>query len=277
MINYIIISLKHLFSLFFKVITPTWYQKRSYSFFKQTFEQKTVDQEFEVLPYLVNKHSIVLDIGANMGEYCYFFQQIIQAKKIIAFEPIPHLFKRLKLLFPSIEVYPYAVSNQSVKSNLYIPFIASKKYETRAKLDVLPENGETRVDKIQVETISLDALFEENIDRIDFIKIDIEGHELKAIRGAEKLISRDHPILMIEIEFRHHPSDFYLVIEEICTLGYTCTFYDKSLKSMVDIAQFSLEKHQNLSLKENYYVHNFLFFPLDFSIELLNNSLKSTL
>ena len=144
-------------------------------------------------------------------------------------------------------------------------------------MDILPENGETRVDKIQVETISLDALFEENIDRIDFIKIDIEGHELRAIRGSEKLITRDHPILMIEIEFRHHPHDFYSVIEEICTLGYTCTFYDKSLKSMVDIAQFSREKHQNLSLKENYYVHNFLFFPIDYSVDLLNNTLKSSL
>jgi FkbM family methyltransferase len=265
---------------FIKILTrlfPDAYIQRTFHKFQKTFDNNLVDQEFEVLPYLVNKQSIVLDIGANMGEYCYFFQQIIQAKKIIAFEPIPHLFKRLNFLFPSIEVYPYAVSDQSAKSNLYIPFIASKKYETRAKLDILPENGETRVDKIQVETISLDALFEENIDRIDFIKIDIEGHELKAIRGSENLISRDHPILMIEIEFRHHPNDFYSVIEEICTLGFTCTFYDKSLKSMVDIAQFSLEKHQNLSLKENYYVHNFLFFPLDFSIELLNNSLKSTL
>jgi FkbM family methyltransferase len=264
---------------FIKILTrlfPDAYIQRTFHKFHKTFANNPVDQEFDVLPYLVNKQSIVLDIGANMGEYSYFFQEIIRAKKIIAFEPIPHLYKRLKFLFPSIEVYPCAVSDQSAKSNLYIPFIASKKYETRAKLDILPENGETHVAKIQVETISLDTLFEESIDKIDFIKIDIEGHELRAIRGAEKLISRDHPILMIEIEFRHHPFDFYLVIEEICTLGYTCTFYDKSLKSMVDIAQFSLEKHQNLSIKENYYVHNFLFFPLDFSIELLNNSLKST-
>ena len=97
---------------------------------------------------------VLLVVKLPFGLNVYFFQQIIRAKKIIAFEPIPHLFKRLNFLFPSIEVYPYAVSDQSAKSKLYIPFIASKKYETRAKLDILPENGETRVDKIQVETIT---------------------------------------------------------------------------------------------------------------------------
>jgi FkbM family methyltransferase len=258
-------------------IFPRLARKQIYTRYNLFFTNNLKDQEFEVLPHIINNQSVVLDIGANLGEYSYFFQEIIRAKKIIAFEPIPDLFKRLKLLFPSIEAYKYAVSNQSTKSNLYIPFIASKKYETRAKLDILPENGETHVDKIQVETISLDVLFAEISFKIDFIKIDIEGHELQAIRGAKKLIKRDLPVLMIEIEFRHHPNDFYSVIEEICALGYICTFYDKSLKSMLEISQFSLEKQQNLSLKENYYIHNFLFFPIEFNLEKLNNSLKYSL
>ncbi len=256
---------------------PNIFTKHTFLKFQTNFDENKVDQEFEVIPFLIDKQSVVLDIGANLGEYTYFFQEVIQAKEIIAFEPIPHLYKRLRLLFPNITIHPYAVSNQSSTSDLYIPYIGSDKYETRAKLDLLPEKNETRVDKIQVETVTLDTLFKESTDKIHFIKIDVEGHELQAIRGAGKIIKRDLPVLMIEIEFRHHPLDFYFVIEEIFALGYICTFYDKSSKSLLDIAQFSLEKHQNLSLKENYYVHNFLFFPLGFSVDLLNNSLKSTL
>lgn len=277
MLHNIFNTLKHFFSKIVQVFIPTLYKKRIYSIFKYTFDTKTVDQEFEVLPYLINNQSTVLDVGANLGEYTYFFQEVIQAKEIIVFEPIPPLSKRLRLLFPKLRIYQYAVSNQSSTSDLYIPYIGSEKFETRAKLDLLPEKNETRVDKIQVETITLDSLFNAKSNTINFIKIDIEGHELQAIRGAKKLIKRDHPVLMVEIEYRHHPLDFYSVIEEICALGYRCTFYDKSLKSLLDVSHFSIEKHQNLSIKENYYIHNFLFFPLEYSVELINNSLKSTL
>lgn len=256
---------------------PTIFIHRTFHKFQTTFDQNKVDQEFEIIPFLIDKQSVVLDIGANLGEYTYFFQEVIQAKEIFAFEPIPSLYKRLRLLFPKLKIYPYAISNQSSTSYFYIPYIDTEKFQTRAKLDLLPEKNETRVDKIQVETITLDTLFKASTDKIHFIKIDIEGHELQAIRGAEKIIKQDLPVLMIEIEFRHHPLDFYSVIEEICALGYRCTFYDKSLKSLLDIQLFSLEKHQNLTLTENYYVHNFLFFPMDYSVDLLNNTLKSSL
>ena len=63
-------------SFFIKILTrlfPDAYIQRTFHKFQKTFYNNLVDQEFEVLPYLVNKQSIVLDIGANMGEYCYFF------------------------------------------------------------------------------------------------------------------------------------------------------------------------------------------------------------
>lgn len=270
------ISLKGLKKIAISLL-PYIFRYKKFKRFRIDFKSKDVDQEFEVLPLILNPQSVVLDIGANLGEYTYFFQEIIQVKEVIAFEPIPELFNNLKILFPKIQVYPFAVSSHASVRDLFIPYIDSIKYETRAKLDLLPEINETKNESIRVQTIALDSFFDASTSKIDFIKIDIEGHELHAIRGAEKIILRDYPILMVEIEHRHHPQEFHAVIDEICNLGYKCTFYDKSQKSLLEFRQFSLEKHQNLELKENYYIHNFLFFPFNYSIESLNNSIHSSL
>ncbi len=274
--NWIKKNIKFFFDLFAYNVLPSRARKQNYNLYKSIFLNGKVDQEFEVLPYIINSESMVIDIGANNGEYCYFFQKIIQTKSIIAFEPIPSLFRRLKILYPKIQVYPYAVSDQTRKSQLYIPYINSEKYETRAKLDLLPEKGQTKLITVNVDTISLDELLGDEISKINFIKIDIEGHELQAIRGAKKIISRFNPILMIEIEYRHHQNDFYAVIDEICLMGYTCNYYDRVTKLILDISHFSISLHQNLNNKENYYIHNLFFFPLNYSIETLNSILKKT-
>ena len=270
-------KLKFLLSNIFQFFFPTLYKNRILSHFKVEFQKNTIDQEFEILPYLLSNQSFILDIGANNGEYCFFFQEVIRAKSIVAFEPIPRLYQRLKVIFSNIQIYPYAISSQSINTILQIPYIQNRKTETRAKLDDLKEIGETKIDKINIETKTIDELFKNHPSKIDFIKIDIEGHELEAIRGSVKILQRDQPILMIEIEKRHHESNFQDVIKEICELGYSCNFYDREKKLLCDIAHFSISKHQDLNNKENYYVHNFLFFPSNFSVDELNKTLKIAL
>lgn len=268
----IVNSIKNSLRGVFQLVFPLIYRRRIYQNFHITFQNRLVDQEFSILPYLLNTTSYVLDIGANNGEYCYFFQEIIKTNNIVAFEPIPRLHKRLKILFPSIEVLPFAISNIIGKATLHIPYIKHQKFETRAKLDLLKEQDETRLETIEVQTKTIDEIYYSRTKKIDFIKIDIEGHELKAIRGAKKLIEKDLPILFVEIEKRHHLNDFNDVIQEICALRYSCFFLEE--KILKGFSEFSIDKHQNLDRKENYYIHNFFFFPESFSVEELNKKIK---
>jgi FkbM family methyltransferase len=265
---------KRLIYRFVTILLPNVFKIYGLKRFKKHFNKETIDQEFEILPYLISRDSIVIDIGANQGEYCYFFQENVKAKSIFAFEPIPALYERLTILFPRINSFPYAVSNLSKQTELRIPVINNKRNESRAKLDDLVEENETTSEKILVQTITLDEFFLSADKPVDFIKIDIEGHELNAIRGGKKLILRDKPILMVELEYRHHTDNFQRVIEEVCELGYNCYFYDKSEKKLISISQFSVEKHQNLN-SNNYYVHNLFFIPFNVSIDHLNAELKS--
>jgi FkbM family methyltransferase len=260
-----------------QVLFPTYFRNKTFKNFQQTFDSKNVDQEFIVLKHLLSKNASILDLGANNGEYCFFFQEIIQAKEIIAFEPIPSLYRKLIRNFPKIQVFPFAISASSGSSELHIPYINEKRVETRAKLDDLKELGETKTKRISVEIRTLDDLFFDKNSKFDFIKIDVEGHEMQAIRGASKVIKRDSPILMVEIEERHHPSDFWSIIQEIASFGYACYFYDSSQNKMVSIEFFDLQIHQNLTNTNHYYIHNLLFFPLDFSVDKLNISLQNTL
>lgn len=269
------IHLRHFISKVIQRIAPSVYRNNTFKKFKLAFEENKVDQEFSILPYLLTNTSYVLDIGANNGEYCYFFQEVIKTTNIIAFEPIPRLYKRLQSLFPAIKVFPVAISNSSGNSILHIPYIKHQKFETRAKLDLIHEQNETKLETIKVQKKTIDELFFHSSTKIDFIKIDIEGHELQAIRGAKKVIEKDYPILFVEIEKRHHPTDFNEVFQEICNLGYACFFMDKN--ELHGFSEFSIVKHQDLALKENYYIHNFFFFPLNFSVDELNKNIKSTL
>jgi FkbM family methyltransferase len=73
-------------------------------------------------------------------------------------------------------------------------------------------------DALQVPSASIDALVEEGaLDRVDFLKLDIEGAELEALRGAQATLRRDRPRLAIAIY--HKPEDWTTIPRFVDGLG----------------------------------------------------------
>lgn len=159
-------------------------------------------EEIQLIKQYVNKDSIVLDIGANIGSFTIFLAGI--AKHVYAFEPSPYNYKQLKenttffgspLNAPTthlnkITIVDYAVSDKLGTNTLYL-----------CPLD----NGMNRLydskwckggEQIEVKTTTID--FFTNGNKISFIKIDVEGYEYHVIRGAVKTIQRDKPAIMME-------------------------------------------------------------------------------
>ena len=259
---------------------PSYFKNKTFAKIKHSLTKNSnespPENELLILHLFLDENSIVLDIGANNGLYCYYFQEVINCKKIMAFEPIPSLFKKLNRWFNDIDFFPFAISNTNSITTLNIPYINDVKYETRAKINSIKENGETKVKKIQIETRTIDSLFLNKDIKIDFIKIDIEGHELSAIQGASELLKRDNPILMVEIEARHHLKNFNSIISEINSKGYECFFFNKIEKELMPFSKFNLEIHQNLNSLEKIYINNFLFFPVNYNkINLINEKIKN--
>ena len=83
-------------------------------------------------------------------------------------------------------------------------------------------------------------------NNIGFIKIDVEGHELEVIDGAINTITKNMPVLLIEIEERHTQKSVLDSISYIKNIGYDCFFVKN--RELVSIDNLSDTKFEN-----NYY------------------------
>ncbi len=139
------------------------------------------------------------DLGAYHGIY-----SIVAAKKlgaharIVAFEPSPRERKRLMLHAlmngAHIAVEPYAITSEPRRCQFFIAskFISMNSL-VRPPIDAAPFQTE-------VQGISLDQYLEITaIDEIDLLKIDIEGAELEAFRGARRVFESIRPLMICEV------------------------------------------------------------------------------
>lgn len=142
-----------------------------------------------------------LDIGAYHGVY-----SVVAAKKlgrggrVVAFEPSPRERQRMNLHLryngiKSVTLEPYALAAQEGEASLSVVVDG---FTTMNSLRPPPMDQATK--QVKVETMSLDAYLDrEHIDRVDFMKIDTEGGEVDAFRGADRLLRGIRPLIICEV------------------------------------------------------------------------------
>ena len=137
--------------------------------------------------------NISVDIGSNTGHFTNMLSKI--SKKVYSFEPINYLFKSQKYLFnkSNIKNYNCALGAKKQKKKFYIPI----NNDPEASLSI-KENSRI----INVNVKKGDVVLNE--EKVDFIKIDVEGHELNVLIGLENIIKQNNPLLLVEIEKRHN-------------------------------------------------------------------------
>lgn len=132
---------------------------------------------------------LVFDVGANNGNWSCFIRKEYPKSKIFLFEPLPACQKIIAdMNIPNSELIPMAVSSENGLTKLYI---------TQASgISSLHERNDSyfadRIfSAIDVQTVMLDSVIENyNLRNIDFVKMDIEGHELEAMKGARKSLEK---------------------------------------------------------------------------------------
>jgi len=148
----------------------------------------------------VKKFNTIFDVGANIGDWLMFANKLNCNAKIYAFEPFRKSFNILnnkKFLNNNVHCNLLALSNEVGKVNLF--------YNTNeSSLNSLYRRESSNcklVDKIEVDVDTVDNFcFKNNIQDIDFLKIDVEGNELKTILGATRMIL-DEKIKIIQFEY----------------------------------------------------------------------------
>lgn len=131
-----------------------------------------------------NSRPVLFDVGANNGEWSLLFHKIFPEAQIFLFEPQPSCQQIIAAKnIPNSELIPKAVSSQSGVVQLYTTAENSEIASLHPRQDsYFQQNVFT---PLEVETITLDSVIEHyGLASIDFLKMDIEGHELDALNGA---------------------------------------------------------------------------------------------
>lgn len=145
------------------------------------------------------KHGdICVDVGANLGLYTLLFAR--KAACVYAFEPNPairRVCKRAVALndYQNVVLDERAVSDEGGQARFYVNRVAGFSA-------LIPAKNTTRV--IDVTKIRLDDM---ELGRVDWLKIDVEGHEIAVLRGAQRLIARNPQIRLI-VEYVPGRGDF---------------------------------------------------------------------
>ncbi len=164
------------------------------SFEKELFEK----DNFNILEKYLTKDSVFLDLGAWAGPMTLYASTI--AKEVYAFEPDPIIFKELEInvkcnveVLNNIKIFPTAISIENTSHPLYA------RTEYGRSSSSLINRAKDKKETIQVQTKTLDRIAaNQNINKIDFIKIDIEGSEFKLLPSMKEFLNTyQHPTLLI--------------------------------------------------------------------------------
>ena len=152
---------------------------------------------------IIQKGHYVFDVGANIGYYSVIFSKCVgDAGKVFAFEPTCYyrnwLLENIKEnRANNVEVYDFGLSDKEQQLVIDIGVSSASLHN--------PDGYEEVVGQEKITLKRLDSFVEEsNPQRIDVIKIDIDGHEPLFLNGAWKAIDTYKPVIMMEISHLHY-------------------------------------------------------------------------
>lgn len=251
-------------------ISPEFYKQRYFknlkNLTKENFSERNVEPELVWIKDYLQKDAVIFDIGANVGTFLYQFENKLNHQNIFAFEPNNKLNIRLKRLFPKMNVSAVALSDENTTAQFKVPIIKGKMVASRGTLNTsYREKDEENSYTENVEVVKLDDWTKSNnIKKIDFIKIDVEGNEMKTLLGGKNTIQQYRPTLMVEMEQRHHDAPIWNEISEVESWGFAAHYLDRKTFSLEKLTHEILLKNISDEKNKTEYINNIIFLPKNF-------------
>lgn len=156
-----------------------------------------------------------LDIGANIGNHSLFFSRYYE--RVYCFEPNPRTFQLLKMngsLVNNIECINVGLSDFEGKG------ILSNNPSNMGAASLAINSGTNQSNQHEIELRTLDSFSDIYSHGIGLIKIDVEGHELAVLKGAEKFINKNRPTILFEQHLTEFKDGKSPIVEYLKTIGY---------------------------------------------------------
>lgn len=187
--------------------------KQLFIIFKTDWIKKLISgKKFSISSYeiltnlkrLINEIDVIIDVGANSGQFTKASSYFYPKAKIFAFEPLEDLYKKNKENFKNasnIEFHQLAFGNEEGHINFY----KNAYGHVSSALEISEENKfypKETITKVEVPISKVDSFFKErNLSKKTLLKLDVQGFELEVLKGAiETLKNIDYVIIEANLE-----------------------------------------------------------------------------
>ena len=209
--------------------------------------------DFNIIKNNVKDGDNVIDLGANIGYFTLILAKLVgPTGKVFAFEPDP---RNLALLKKNVEynnyknviIVPKAVSNVNDKCTLY----TGQKTFGQNKIYKPKKTKTQKFIPIDSETVRLDDFFKTNglLDKISFIKMDVEGAEFLALSGMKEILKLNKNIKIFteaEISYLEDAGSSYdQFIDLLTENAFTYSIADNRTETLTKVNKSQLEKILN--------------------------------
>jgi FkbM family methyltransferase len=154
------------------------------------------ERELGQLAKVAGAGRTAVDAGANEGWYTYPLARLF--KRVVSFEPNGALLRDLRASnLNNVEIHELALSDRHGAAELFVPVCKGVPLDGWASLDrdhLERRDGEIRV---PIVTRTLDSF---GLPEVDFLKIDVEGHEVQVLIGARETLRRCRPVVLVEAQ-----------------------------------------------------------------------------
>lgn len=195
-------------------------------YYSGTFEAKTE----RLIESTLKQGDVAIDVGANFGYHTFRLAQGVgTAGQVLAIEPMSEAWLRLRVNaglnnFPQVRYLQAALSDVD-EGHAAVAF--------KSHYDV---DGSEHTQPEVVRVTTLDSLVaEQGLQRVDFVKVDVDGYEGKVLRGAQETLKRWHPQILFEISptaMATHGDEAVALLQLLAKLGYA--LFDEDRRPITD-------------------------------------------
>jgi len=156
---------------------------------------------------------LFFDIGANSGYFSLIASNIVTKGSIHAFEPMPPIYHNFRRAIRLNNIRNIILNEACVgDKNMYVPFYAASHADVSG---IRATSYHKHSTKIRRKMITIDSYCKDLKLNVDILKIDVEGAEKYVLLGAQGIVKRDKPIIILEFSnittssFGYHPNVLY--------------------------------------------------------------------
>lgn len=174
------------------------------------------------LPRLISLGDVTADVGANFGYYSLQMSRLVgPSGRVFAFEPASEFRSQLVRNLDvnqvdNVTIVPFGLSDAHTEGTLLSDEISGTLH--------WPDDLKAPTAHEKVELVAMDSYFADNdVNRLDFVKIDVDGHEPQMLHGAERTLRSHQPFILIEfsqLNLMAGGSDVPALAKQLRDLGY---------------------------------------------------------